>query len=119
MKSSVRSAVAVLMPVAAVVLVMLSPGGGGTEEVGQRLLLDNAQVTVMEFVFPPGFRGEEHAAVAHEFAYVVEGEFVVVTRAQGKRALRPGEIEWAAKGTVHYSVNERRTPARVLVVMLK
>jgi quercetin dioxygenase-like cupin family protein len=100
-------------------VVALSPGGGGSQEVGQRTLLDNAQVTVMEFVFPPGFRGEEHAAVAHEFAYVVEGEFAVVTRGQGKRALRPGELEWAAKGTVHYSLNERRTPARVLVVLLK
>lgn len=98
---------------------VLFPGGGGTQEVGQRVLLDNGHVTVMEFEFPPGFRGEEHAAVAHEFAYVVEGEFAVVTRGQGKRALRPGELEWAAKGTVHYSLNERRTPARVLVVLLK
>jgi quercetin dioxygenase-like cupin family protein len=80
------------------VLVLL-PGGGGSQEVGQRTLLDNAQVTVMEFVFPPGFRGEEHAAGAHEFAYVVEGEFAVVTRGQGKRALRPGELEWAARSS--------------------
>jgi quercetin dioxygenase-like cupin family protein len=112
-KSSLRTMVLV------VVLVAFSPGGGRSQEVGQRTLLDNAQVTVMEFVFPPGFRGEEHAAVAHEFAYVVEGEFAVVTRGQGKRALRPGELEWAAKGTVHYSLNERRSPARVLVVLLK
>jgi len=115
-KPSWRIGIAVMT---VVVLVALSPGGGGSEEVGQRLLLDNAQVTVMEFVFPAGFRGEEHAAVAHEFAYVLEGEFAVVTRGQGKRALRAGEIEWAAKGTVHSSLNERRTPARVLVVMLK
>ena len=104
---------------AVVVLVTRFPGGGGTQEVGQRLLLDNAQVTVLEYVFPPGFRGEEHAAIASEFAYVVQGEFAVVTRGQGKRVLRPGEVEWAAKGTVHYSLNERTTPARVLVVLLK
>jgi quercetin dioxygenase-like cupin family protein len=100
-------------------VVVLSPGGGGSQEVGQRLLLDNAHVTVMEVVFPPGFRGEEHAAVAHEFAYVLEGEFAVVTRGQGKRALRPGELEWAPQGTIHYSLNERSTSARVLVVLLK
>jgi quercetin dioxygenase-like cupin family protein len=102
-----------------VVLVALSPGGGGTEEVGERVLLDNAHVMVVEYVFPPGFRGEEHAAIANEFAYVVQGEFAVVTRGQGKRTLGPGELEWATKGTVHYSLNERRTPARVLVVLLK
>lgn len=113
MKSS-RSIVA-----AVVALLVLTPGGGGTEEVGQRLLLDNAQVMVLEYVFPPGFRGEEHAAIASEFAYVVEGVFTVVTRGQGKRALQPGEIEWAPRGTIHYSLNERATPARVLVVLLK
>jgi hypothetical protein len=30
-----------------------------------------------------------------------------------------GEIDYAAKGTVHTSLNESRKPARVLVVLLK
>ena len=70
-------------------------------------------------MFPPRFKGEEHAAVADEFAYVLEGEFAVVTRGKGKRTLRPGDVEYAAKYTVHSSLNETARPARVLVVLLK
>jgi len=33
--------------------------------------------------------------------------------------VRQGEVEWAPKGVVHYSVNESKKPARVLVVLLK
>ncbi len=54
------------------------------QDVGETLLLDNDRVTVYEFLFPPGFRGEEHAAAANEFAYVLDGEFVVVTKGQGR-----------------------------------
>jgi len=50
---------------------------------------------------------------------VIEGEFAVVTKGQGKRVVRRGEIEWAPRGVVHYSVNETRKPACVLVVLLK
>lgn len=113
--------------VAAVVLVALvtpaaAPPGGRValaQEVAQRVLLDNERVTIVEVVFPAAFRGEEHAAVADEFAYVLDGEFVVVTRGQGRRVVRKGEVEYAAKGTIHQSLNEARRPARVLVVMLK
>ena len=44
------------------------------QDVAETLLLDNDRVTVYEFLFPPRFRGEEHAAVANEFAYVLDGE---------------------------------------------
>ena len=53
------------------------------------------------------------------FAYVLDGEFAVVTKGKGKQRVRVGEIEWAPKGVVHYSVNETKKPARVLVVLLK
>ncbi len=89
------------------------------QDVGETLLLDNDRVTVYEFLFPPGFRGEEHAAAANEFAYVLDGEFVVVTKGQGTRTVKRGEVEYAAKGTIHASLNETSRPARVLVVMLK
>ena len=89
------------------------------DAVGEKVLLDNARVMMIEYVFPAGFKGEEHAAVADEFAYVLEGEFAVVTKGQGKRTLRPGEVEYAGKGTLHYSLNETGKPARVLVVLLK
>ena len=98
-----------------------APLGGAVEaeEVAERALLDNARVTVVEYVFPAGFRGEEHAAIADEFAYVLDGEFAVVTKGAGKRVVRKGEIEYAGKGTIHYSLNETKRPARVLVVLLK
>jgi len=89
------------------------------QEVTERGLLDNERVTVAEYVFPPAFRGDEHAAIADEFAYVLEGEFVVVTKGRGKRVVRRGEVEYAAKGTIHQSLNETKRPARVLVVLLK
>ena len=89
------------------------------DAVGEKVLLDNERVMTIEFVFPAGFRGEEHAAVADEFAYVLEGEFAVVTKGKGKRTLRRGEVEYASQGTVHYSLNETKSPARVLVVLLK
>jgi quercetin dioxygenase-like cupin family protein len=50
---------------------------------------------------------------------VLDGEFAVVTKGKGKRVLRKGEVEYAGKGTVHYSLNETKRPARVLVVLLK
>lgn len=92
---------------------------GASSDVAERALLDNARVAVMEYTFPAGFKGDEHAAIADEFAYVLDGEFSVVTKGQGKRVVRKGEIEYAAKNTLHYSLNESKRPARVLVVLLK
>jgi quercetin dioxygenase-like cupin family protein len=88
-------------------------------EVQERTLLDNERVLVTEFVFPPGFRGEEHEAPADEFAYVLEGEFAVITQGEGRQPVRAGGVEWAPRGTIHYSVNDTGKPARVLVVLLK
>ena len=109
-------AVAVVIPAGERALVGTAVGA---MEVGERALLDNARVSVVEYVFPAGFRGEEHAAIADEFAYVLDGEFGVVTKGVGKRVVRKGEIEYASKGTIHYSLNEAKRPARVLVVLLK
>lgn len=99
--------------------VLLVPAAARTDEVGEKLLLDNDRVAVYEFTFPAGFRGDEHAAVADEFAYVLDGQFTVVTQGRGKTVVRAGGIEYAGKGTVHMSLNETRKPARVLVVLLK
>jgi len=110
----------------AILVAMMAPAAArapitvaAAQDVGERTLLDNERLSMIEFVFPAGFRGEEHAAVADEFAYVLEGEFAVVTRGKGKRVLRRGDVEYATKGTVHYSLNETKRPARVLVVLLK
>ncbi len=103
----------------ALAFILLSPAPGPSAQVEERKVLENDRVVVMEFVFPPGFRGEEHEAPVDEFAYVLDGEFAVITKGKGKQRVRAGEIEWAPKGVVHYSVNETKKPARVLVVLLK
>jgi quercetin dioxygenase-like cupin family protein len=108
-----------LLLAAVVIFSLLVPSAGRSAEVEERRVLDNERVTIYEYVFPAGFRGEEHAAVADEFAYVLEGEFTVVTRGRGKQVLRRGEVEYASKGTIHLSLNESKKPARVLVVLLK
>ena len=112
--------------VAVITITMLLPASGRppalaqtTMTVEERRLLDNDRVMVLDLTFPPGFRGEEHAAVANEFAYVLDGQFTVVTRGQGRRVVRKGEVEYATKDTVHMSLNESKRPARVLVVILK
>jgi quercetin dioxygenase-like cupin family protein len=104
---------------AVLLVLILVPVSATTQDVGEKKVLDNDRVAVYEFVFPPGFKGEEHAAVADEFAYVLDGEFTVVTQGKGKQVVRRGEIEYAAKQTIHYSLNESKKPARVLVVLLK
>jgi quercetin dioxygenase-like cupin family protein len=102
-----------------ILLLVLLPSSATTQDVGEKRLLDNDRVAVYEFVFPAGFRGDEHAAVADEFAYVLDGEFTVLTRGRARQVVRRGEIEYASKGTIHQSLNESRRPARVLVVLLK
>ncbi len=94
-------------------------GLGAADQTGDRTLLDNDRVLVMEIVFPPGFKGDEHEAPLNEFAYVLDGQFTVVTKGKGRTVVRKGEVEYAPKGTVHYSVNDTTRPARVLVVLLK
>ena len=114
MRHSSAFVVAALAIVAALI-----PSAGRGADVEERRVLDNERVAVYEYVFPAGFRGEEHAAVADEFAYVLEGEFTVVTQGRGRQVVRRGEVEYASKGTVHTSLNESKKPARVLVVLLK
>ena len=111
-------AVALAVLVLLVVLVPATAPDGSAHET-DKTLLDNDQVLVMEYVFPAGFKGEEHEAPVNEFAYVLDGEFAVVTKGKGKTVVKKGGLEYAPKGTIHYSVNETRRPARVLVVLLK
>ena len=117
-----RMKVALFGLVLLVVLVPATARRGGiasADDVAEKMLLDNAQVLVAEYVFPPGFKGDEHEAPVNEFAYVLDGEFSVVTRGKGKSVVKKGQIEFAPKGARHYSLNETKRPARVLVVYLK
>ena len=115
----VRSSSASVALALALAFVLVAPAAGPGAGVEQKVLVDNERVMVVEFVFPAGFRGEEHEAPVDELAYVIDGEFAVVTKGKGKQVVRRGEVEWAPRGVVHYSVNETTKPARVLVVLLK
>jgi quercetin dioxygenase-like cupin family protein len=115
-----RPVLVTLLAVSVLVPGAVRDGGlAAANNVGEKSLLDTEQVLVMEYVFPPGFKGDEHEAPVNEFAYVLDGEFAVVTKGTGKRVVRRGEVEWAPRGAIHYSLNETRKPARVLVVLLK
>ena len=59
-------------------------GVAGAGDVGEKTLLENEHVRVDEYVFPPGFKGDEHEAPVHEFAYVIDGQLSVVTKGKGK-----------------------------------
>ena len=111
--------IAALVGVAGLVAGTGRVGDVDAHEVGEKTLLDNEHVLVMEYVFPAGYKGEEHEAPVNEFAYVIDGQFAVVTKGKPKTVVKKGALEWAPKGVIHYSVNETRRPARVLVVYLK
>jgi quercetin dioxygenase-like cupin family protein len=108
-----------LVGLAVAVVTATSPTGLGADAVGERPLLDNDKVALIEYTFPAGFKGDEHAAFANELAYVLSGEFTVTTQGRGPRVVRRGEVEYASKGTIHTSSNDGKTPAVVLVVILK
>lgn len=105
--------------VGALSLVVLSMAPVGAQGVTEKVLLDNDAVRVSELTFPPGFKGPAHPAAADEMAYVLEGEFTVVAIPGGKRLLRPGEVDWTEKGTIHSSRNETKAPVRILAVIFK
>jgi quercetin dioxygenase-like cupin family protein len=112
-----------MRPFLALLLLLVPATATPHGDVAQRVLLDNARMTVTEYSFPPGFKGEAHTAVADELAYVAEGEFTVLTLDANRRivktVVKAGEVDYAARGTLHSSHNVSDRPARVIVVLLK
>ncbi|MEK7879364.1 MAG: cupin domain-containing protein [candidate division NC10 bacterium] len=98
---------------------LLGAGSARAQEVTEKVLLDNETVKVSEMTFPPGFRGHAHPAPVNEMAYVLEGEFTLISVPDGKRLLKSGGVDWAPKGTVHSSRNDSAKPAKVLVIFFK
>jgi quercetin dioxygenase-like cupin family protein len=78
---------------AALALILVAPGVGPAAGVEQKVRVDNERVMVVEFVFPAGFRGEEHEAPVDEFAYAIDGEFAAVTK--GKQS--SGAARWSGR----------------------
>src|SRR5206468_3185062 len=80
----------VLLLVLALAVPAASPVAGAS--VGERTLLDNDRLMMIEFVFPPGFRGDEHAAVADALAddVVFDLAALAADRASEQGAVRRG-----------------------------
>ena len=98
---------------------LLGANPARAQEVTEKVLLDNDAIKVSELTFPPGFKGHAHPAPANEMAYVLEGEFTVISVPDGKRLLKSGGVDWAPKGTIHSSRNESAKPVKVLVIFFK
>lgn len=98
---------------------LLGGNSAPAQEVTEKVLLDNETVKVSELTFPPGFKGHAHPAPVNEMAYVLEGEFTVISVPEGKRVLKAGGVDWAAKGTIHSSRNDSARPAKILVIFFK
>jgi quercetin dioxygenase-like cupin family protein len=88
------------------------------QEPATRLVFQNAQMAVFEITLPARFDGEVHTAPFDEAAYVLDGELTVVTVPSGREVVRPGEIAWASKGTIHKSLNATDKPTKFLVIVL-
>jgi quercetin dioxygenase-like cupin family protein len=86
-----------------------------------RVLLDNPEVRVVEYVLQPGQRDEWHTHPA-KASYVVTGGILRITLADGTSVLteeRQGTAQWMNTLGRHYATNVGRTPVRIVLVEVK
>jgi quercetin dioxygenase-like cupin family protein len=86
-----------------------------------RVLLDNNEVRVVEYVLQPGQRDEWHTHPA-KASYVVTGGILRITSADGTSFLteeKQGTAQWMNALGRHYATNVGRTPVRIILVEVK
>ena len=86
-----------------------------------RVVLDNAEVRVVEFVLQPGQRDEWHTHPA-KVSYVVNGGTLRITQPDGTSIVseeRPGVAQWRNPLGRHYATNIGKTPVRIVLVEVK
>ncbi|HVF40235.1 MAG TPA: hypothetical protein VM939_10070 [Gemmatimonadaceae bacterium] len=86
-----------------------------------RVLLDNAEVRVVEFMLQPGQRDEWHTHPA-KVSYVVNGGTLRITHPDGTSILseeRLGMAQWKNPLGRHYATNIGKTSVRVVLVEVK
>ena len=73
-------------------MLLLAPATSRSDQVEEKKLIDNAEVLVMEFVFPPGFRGRRARGAGRTSSPTCSrGSLRVVTKGTGKRVVRRGK----------------------------
>lgn len=86
-----------------------------------RVLLDNQEVRVVEYVLQPGQRDEWHTHPA-KVSYVVTGGTLRITQPDGTSFVsdeRQGTAQWMNTLGRHYATNVGKTPVRVVLVEVK
>src|SRR5687768_6190295 len=86
-----------------------------------RILLDNTEVRVVEYVLQPGQRDEWHTHPA-KVSYVVNGGTLRVTLPDGTSVVseeRQGTARWMNPLGRHYATNIGKTPVRIVLVEVK
>lgn len=86
-----------------------------------RVLLDNNEVRVVEYVLQPGQRDQWHTHPA-KVSYVVNGGTLRITLADGTSAVseeRQGTARWMNTLGRHYATNIGKTPVRIVLVEVK
>lgn len=86
-----------------------------------RVVLDNAEVRVVEYVLQPGQRDEWHTHPA-KVSYVVNGGTLRITQPDGTSIVseeRPGVAQWRNPLGRHYATNIGKTPVRIVLVEVK
>jgi beta-alanine degradation protein BauB len=86
-----------------------------------RVLLDNAEVRVIEYVLQPGQRDEWHTHPA-KVSYVVNGGTLRITQPDGTSIVseeRTGVAQWRNQLGRHYATNIGKTPVRVVLMEVK
>ncbi|WP_461863615.1 cupin domain-containing protein [Thermococcus sp.] len=54
----------------------------------------------------------------HEFAYIIEGEVVLITD-KGEFQIKTGEFSYNEPNTPHYTLNKTNKPAKILWMLVK
>ncbi len=86
-----------------------------------RVLLDNTEVRVVEYVLQPGQRDEWHTHPA-KVSYVVNGGTLRITLADGTSVVSEewqGTAQWMNTLGRHYATNIGKTPVRIVLVEVK
>jgi len=86
-----------------------------------RVLVDNNDVRVVEYVLQPGQRDEWHTRPAR-VSYVMSGGTLRITRADGTSVVadeRQGTAQLMNTSGRHYATNVGKTPVRIVLTVVK
>jgi len=86
-----------------------------------KVILENEQVRVVEYLLKPGQRDEWHTHPP-KVSYVVEGGTLRITLKDGKSFVaeeKAGAASWMATLGLHFAENIGKTPVKIVLVEVK